>query len=135
MQRRGLLAMVLAAPLAGCARMQKKDRQSRLSDTITAYVGAIRWGNYETAAAFAVPRSEQTTTADPTALQNLRVTGYTVRVNRVNAEGDEADVSLTFTYYQETRGTVNTVIQDATWYFDETRQGWLMDAPLPHFEP
>ena len=72
---------------------------------------------------------------DPTTLQGLRVTGYTVRVNRFNEVGDEADVSLTFTYYQETRGTVNTVVQDATWYFDETRQGWLMDAPLPHFEP
>jgi hypothetical protein len=132
--RRSLVAIALAVSMAGCAQLQSKDRKARLSDSLTAYVGAIRWGNYETAAAFAVPREARTTPVDPATLTGLRVTGYSIRVNRVNEAGDEAAVSLSFTYYQQARGTVNTVTQDATWYYDDSGRGWLLDDTLPRFK-
>jgi len=121
-------------PIAGCERMQGKDRKSRLGDTLSAYVGAIRWGNFETASAFAVPRSGLAKPVNLARLASVRVTGYTVRINRVNETSDEAAVSLSFTYYQEARGTVNTVNQDATWYYEEAGRRWLLDDNLPRFE-
>jgi len=124
----------LAAALAGCAGMKKKDLAARLDQALSAYAGAIRWGNYETAAAFAVPRAAAPRVVDPSALSGLKVPGYSERFNRVNEAGDEAEVSLSFTYYQETRGTLRTVEQDATWYYDDEREVWLMDAGLPAFE-
>jgi len=136
MQRRLILAMAAAgaALLAGCSRIKKKDQAARLKDTLTAYTGAIRWGHYETARAFAKPRDGAAVTLDPAALAGLKVTGYSVRINRVNEEGDEANVSLSFTYYQETRGTVRTAVQDATWYYEEAGERWLLDGGLPDFQ-
>ena len=121
-------------PIAGCERMQSKDRKSRLGDTLSTYAGAIRWGNFKTASAFAVPRSGPTLPLNSARLAGLKVTGYTIRINRINEQGDEAAVSISFTYYQEARGTVNTVNQDATWYFEEAANSWLMDDNLPTFD-
>lgn len=126
-----MLAVVL---LAGCGGMKKRDQASRLDQTLTAYAGAIRWGNFETAAAFTMPRDGSTPRLDPAALVGLKVTGYSVRINRVNEAGDEADVSLSFTYYQEHRGTIQTAEQNASWYYDAARKGWLLDGGLPPFK-
>jgi hypothetical protein len=131
---RRLFVMVSAAALvAGCEGMQRKDHVARLDQSLAAYAGAVRWGNFETAGAFAVPRSGSVPPVNHAALSTLKVTGYSVRINRINEAGDEADVSLSFTYYHEDRGTVGRADQDVTWYWSDARAGWLMDGALPDF--
>ena len=119
--------------LSACAGMQKKDQVARLDQSVSAYAGAIRWGNFDTAAAFAVPRDGVSRVPDPATLVGLKVTGFSIRINRVNDPGDEANVSTSFTYYHEDRGTIRKVEQSATWYFDALKKGWVMDGPLPDF--
>ncbi len=131
--RRRLLIGLSAVLLSACAGIEKKDKAARLKDTLNAYSAAIRWGNYDTAAAFAVPRDGSTVTVDRSVLAGLKVTGYEVRVASVNEDGSEARANMRFTYYQESRGTIRTAIQDATWYFDDERGQWLMDDGLPAF--
>jgi hypothetical protein len=125
--------MVAAAPLAGCGSFRQKDQASRLDPTLTAYAGAIRWGNFDTAAAFTVPRDGSAPQHDTAALASVKVTGFSVRINRVNDAADEADVSFSFTYYQEDRGTIQTTEQRSTWYYEPARQAWLLDGSLPRF--
>jgi hypothetical protein len=127
------VAAVAALPLAACEGMKKKDRVSRLDQSVNAYVGAIRWGHFQTAAAFAVPRAGTARPLDPDTLTGLKVTGFSVRIGSVDEAGIEAQVSIGFTYYHEDRGTIREVEQSATWYFDPGRSGWLMDGPLPQF--
>lgn len=124
---------VAAALLAGCSGIRQKDQAGRLDPALTAYAGAIRWGNFDTAAAFTVPRDGSPPRHDTAALASLKVTGFSVRINRVNETADEADVSFGFTYYQEDQGTIRTTEQRATWYFDPVRGSWLLDGSLPQF--
>ncbi len=132
MHRRLLLAAV-ALSLAGCAGMKRQDQASRLNDSLRAYTEAVRWGNFDAAKLFAKPREGSAQPMDPATLTGLKVTGFTVRINRVNEQSDEAEVAIGFTYYHEDRGSIRNVEQNATWYFDEKRAGWLMDGSLPVF--
>ena len=113
--------------------MQKKNQASRLDQSIRAYVGAIRWGNFETAVAFAVPRAGAQA-VNPASFDGIKVTGYTVRIKSVSEAVDEADVHLSFSYYDDAQGTVGSIDQDATWYLDRERKSWLMDDVLPRFK-
>lgn len=123
-------AMVL---IVGCEGMAKKDQASRLDQSLRAYVGSIRWGNFETAAAFAVPRGSANAVS-PATLDGIKVTGYAVRIDSLNEDANEANVHLSFSYYNEAQGTVDAIDQDATWYLDTKRKGWLMDDSLPRFK-
>lgn len=133
MHRRLLLTAAAIMPIAACENMQKKDQASRLDQSLWAYVGSIRWANFDTAATFAVPRNGANTVT-PASLDGIKVTGYSVRIKSVNETADEASVHLNFSYYDEGGGTVGAVDQDATWYLDEKRKGWLMDDSLPRFK-
>lgn len=124
---------LMALPLAGCENFKTKDQSNRLDQALSAYTGAIRWGNYDTAMVFAVPRSGTGPGVNPDALVGLKVTGFTTRINRVNPTADEANVTVGFTYYHQDRTSIRQVEQTATWYFDPVRQGWLMDSPMPEF--
>ena len=119
--------------VVGCESMKKKEQASRLDQSLKAYAGSIRWGNFETAAAFAVPR-KGVNTVNPATLDGIKVTGYVVRVSSVSEDAKEANVHLSFSYYDETRGTVGAIDQDASWYFDPERKNWLMDDSLPRFK-
>ena len=119
--------------LVGCGAIGKKNQTIRLDQSLKAYAGSMRWGNFETAAAFAVPRGGANVVS-AASLNGIKVTAYEIRINSVNEEADEASVHLSFTFYDENRGTVGAVNQDAVWYLDDDRQGWLLDASLPRFE-
>ena len=133
MQRRSFLTAAAIMPIAGCENLKKKDQTSRLDASLRAYVRSIRWANFDTAAAFAVPR-KGSNTVSPASLEGIKVTGYSVLIKSVNETADEASVHLNFTYYDESGGTVGAIDQDATWYLDENRKGWLMDDSLPNFK-
>ena len=133
MHRRILMTFAAATMLSACSGMKKKNQTSILDQSLRAYAGAVRWGNYDTAAAFAVPR-EGMPSVHPSTLGDVKVTGYSLRINSINDEANEASVIMNFSYYSESRGTVGTVIQDATWYYNSEKTGWLMDDSLPRFK-
>ncbi len=134
MNRRTLLLICLSGILAGCTTFNQKKQETQLDPALSAYTGAIRWGNIETAAGFARPRETEATKANPNALAGLKITGYKVRVNKINETADEADVSISFTYYHEDKVSLREVIQNATWYYKKPENVWLMDDNLPEFK-
>ena len=133
MHRRILLAAALALPLAGCEGMKRQEHGVRLNDSLRAYTEAVRWGNLDAAALFAVPRTGPAPPPDPSTLVGLKVTGFSVRINRIDESAEEADIAISFTYYHEDRGSIRNLEQRADWYWDDARGGWLMDGPLPVF--
>ena len=131
---RRLLVIAAAATLAtGCETMRRQDQVVRLDPALTAYAGAVRWGNFDTALAFSRPRSGTPAPVSYGVLSRVKCTGYTIRINRINDAGDEASVSFSFTYYLQDRGTVDRADQDVTWYYSEQSKAWLMDGGLPNF--
>jgi hypothetical protein len=130
--RRMLITVAATTFLGACTAMQKNRQMTDLDRSLKAYTGSLRWGNYDTAAAFAVPRKGPPT-VHPGELSDIQITGYSVVINGVNAAVNEASVHLNFTYYDESRGTVGSIDQDATWYLVSEDVGWLMDDSLPKF--
>ena len=131
--RRTLMTVAATLLVVGCDTMKKKTQASRLDQTLRAYSGAIRWGNFDTADAFAAPRAGAKTVKS-SSLVGIKVTGYEVRVSSVAEDGLEATVHTSFSYYDETRGTVGSLEQNATWYWDGAKDNWLMDDSLPRFK-
>lgn len=133
MHRRTLLIAGAAALISGCERLKRQDQTSRLNSSLTGYAGAIRWGNFETAQGFARPREGAPLPLNAQVSAGVKVTGYSIRVNNVNANGDEANVSFSFTYYKGDSASVNTVNQTNVWYYDLNNKAWLLDGSLPKF--
>ena len=131
--RRTLMTVAAAVLVVGCETVKKESQASRLDQTLRAYAGSIRWGNYDTADAFAAPRAVAKA-VQASSLDGIKVTGYEVRVNSVAEDAREASVHMNFSYYDEARGTVGSLDQDATWYWDDSRKNWLMDDSLPRFK-
>ncbi len=133
MHRRTLLIATAAALIGGCERLKRQDQTSRLDQSLTGYASAIRWGSFETAQAFAQPRAGAPLPLGGQVPSGIKVTGYTIRINSVNENGDEANVSFTFTYSGENSASVRTVEQTDTWYYDVNGKAWLLDGSLPRF--
>ena len=131
--RRLLMATLVSIPFAGCERIKKTEKLERLDQSLNAYVGAIRWGNFDTAAAFAAPRSGGFSRLNTATLVGIKVTGFGIRINEIDEKGEEANVTTSFTYYFLDNASVRHVDQTAVWYFDPPRRGWLMDDSLPDF--
>ena len=133
MNRRTLLLVFLTATVAGCAAIGRKKQLNKLDPTLSAYTGAIRWGSIETAASFARPRDGLDPGTNFEAMVGLKITGYKIRINRINDAADEASVSFSFTYYHEDQASIRQVDQTTTWYFSVTDETWYLDGPLPDF--
>jgi hypothetical protein len=131
--RRTLVTVAATTLIVGCEAIDKKTHAIDLDKALKTYTGAMRWGNFDTAAAYAAPRAGPNA-VNPAGLAGIKVTAYEIRINSVSENVDEASVHLSFTFYDENRGTVGAVDQDAIWYLDEQRQGWLMDDSLPRFD-
>jgi len=56
--RRLVTAACAALTLAGCAEMDAKERASSLETSTNAYAAALRWGQYQEAARFRLPRDD-----------------------------------------------------------------------------
>ncbi len=133
MNRRTLIVLFLTATVAGCTALSQEKQLIALDPTLSAYTGAIRWGNIETAAGFARPRDGRDPIVNPEAMDGLKITGYKVRINRINANADEASASLSFTYYHDDRATIRQVDQTDIWYYSSTDKTWYLDGTLPDF--
>ena len=133
MNRRTLFLLFLTATISGCAAIGRKKNMNKLDPTLSAYTGAIRWGNVETAASFARPRDGRDPDTNMEAMHGLKITGYKIRINRINEAADEASVSFSFTYYHEDRASIRQVEQKTTWYFSASDNTWYLDGTLPDF--
>jgi len=134
MIRRIFLLAGLTVLVSGCAAIGHSKQLSLLDPSLSAYTGAIRWGNIDSAAGFARPRGQAARKVDPHALSGLKITGYKVRINKVNDNADEASVSISFTYYHENQASIRQVNQTATWYYSDADKSWLLDGNLPDFK-
>jgi len=135
MMRRSFLLLCLALVLTGCTAFSKTKHVASLDPSLSAYTGAIRWGNIDTASAFSRPRNGNSKTVNPKGFAGLKITGYRVRINRIDEQGSEANVSIGFTFYHEDQASIREVNQTTVWYYSDKDNAWYLDGPLPDFSP
>lgn len=131
MRRLLVLTALLTLLLAGCA----SDRRNQaLTNTLNAYAGVIRWGDFSSALQFVDPkvRAEH----PPSSLEmarygQFRVTGYDdgqgPAANGENEVRQVVAISLVNNNTQAER----TVIDRQTWRYDAENNHWWLVSGLP----
>ena len=127
----GLLVLVL---LAGCTGVGVKSRLASLDKAINGYAEALRWNCYDDAQVFHMGRDGKRITLDEHAMQDIRVTGYSVRDTVLDEEGTTAEVQAEFKYFITNRGALQTKVVPQTWWYDKDSSRWLLDSGLPDFK-
>jgi hypothetical protein len=127
------LLLAAALVLAACAEMEAKERTSSLETSTNAYAAALRWGQYQEAARFRLPKSGPVGMPDLEPLQNIRLTSYEVTDQVVNPEVTEARIDVVIGYYHTDIGRVESLKQSQLWWYEPTEKHWFLDTDLPPF--
>ncbi|MGH8565270.1 MAG: hypothetical protein ACREXW_14765 [Gammaproteobacteria bacterium] len=132
-RRRVVAAASVALALAACAEMEAKDRASSLETSSNAYAAALRWGRYQEAARFRLPRSGPVTMPDVEPLEHIKLTSYEVMDQTLNADATEARMEVVIHYYHDDVGRVDTLKQSQVWWYEPTQKHWFLETDLPPF--
>ena len=131
--RRLVAAASVALALAACAEMEAKERASSLDTSSNAYATALRWGRYQEAARFRLPRSGPVTMQDVEPLEHIKLTSYEVTDQTMNADATEARIEVVIGYYHDDIGRVDTLKQSQVWWYEPTQKHWFLETELPPF--
>ena len=130
-----LLAVAALVVLGGCATDRRNES---LTNTLTAYGAAVRWGTFEQASAFLDPQYRK-----DHPVSDLDMARYhQIRVSEYDAGGGPVPVNK-FTVRQVVRiGLINvhtqaerTIIDRQTWIWDPKTSHWWLTSGLPDITP
>ncbi|TAM58106.1 MAG: hypothetical protein EPN49_13480 [Rhodanobacter sp.] len=127
----GILAMLSALLLAGCATQNRSDT---LTATLTAYGSTLRWGDFQSAALFIDPKiraAHPLSDLDLARYKQVRVTEYDngsgpVPLDDLDVQ-QTARISLVNIHTQSER----TIVDHQTWHYDEKTKHWWLTSGLP----
>lgn len=127
-------AALLGLVLTGCASMESKERTESLDRSLITYGKALRWGEYEEAALYRLPRDGRPVrSVNRDDFKDIRVTSYQVFEQRFNRAQTEAGVTMSISYYHEDTGTARTITDQQTWWYEPNQKRWFLDGDLPEF--
>lgn len=133
---RAVLAAVLASVLlAGCAAMREHKRLDSLEASLQSYGTALRWGEWEAANEYRVPRkkSEQLKPMPKAELKHIRVTDYEIVQRVLSPDEKLARIRARITFYDTNTGAVHTLGDEQTWWYNDDARHWFLDGNLPDF--
>src|ERR687896_599279 len=127
-------AALLGLVLTGCASMESKERIESLDRSLITYGKALRWGEYEEAALYRLPRDGRPVkSVNRDDFKDIRVTSYQVFEQRFNRAQTEAGVTMSISYYHEDTGTARTITDQQTWWYEPNQKRLFLDGDLPKF--
>jgi hypothetical protein len=126
-------ACLVLALLACTASQQLKDAYEKFDLSVHSYAGAVRWGNYQEAASFCQPRLTKVKKPNWKRFENIQVTAYEIREKVLNPNIKEAFITMVFSYYLRDQGSVQTLVDEQTWWYDDKQRRWFVDGDVPEF--
>lgn len=129
--RRLLVLALLMLLLAGCA----SDRRNQaLTNTLNAYAGVVRWGDFGSALQFVDPKVR--TEHPPSPLQmaryeQFRVTGYDDGQGPAPGAENEVHQVVAISLVNNNTQAERTVIDRQTWHYDPATNHWWLVSGLP----
>ena len=128
------LAALLGLVLTGCASMESKERIESLDRSLITYGKALRWGDYEEAALYRLPRDGRPVrSVNRDDFKDIRVSSYQIFEQRFNRAQTEARVTMSISYYHEDTGTARTITDQQIWWYEPNQKRWFLDGDLPEF--
>lgn len=130
---RAAAAAGVAALLGACAAIESKDRADLLAGRARAYVRAVRWGDFATAASFLRRRDGISAAPDLALLKRIRVTSDEHTLIASGEADLEARMLARFEYQPPDSATVLGIEQDVLWWYEPETGTWYIDGGLPSF--
>jgi len=130
--RSPLIAFAIAC-LGGCAAVPGTE-QHLLEDTLLAYAGVIRWGNFEEAASFVDPetlKAHPLTQLDIDRYHQVRVTTYNDQQAHIVAE-HEVHQSVEIGIVNVNTQAARSFIDNQVWRYDAKEKRWWLVSGLPN---
>lgn len=121
-----ILALAMAS-LTGCSHDIGLMRQD---ETLTGYESAIRWGQWEKAASYQIPRPRPGQRLDR--LKGYKVTGYQVRYRHSEEPSALLFQTVEIRYLRPDELTERSMVEEETWRYDEDKERWMLETDLPH---
>jgi sulfite reductase beta subunit-like hemoprotein len=129
MMIRSVLLCLLTSSVAGCTH---DVELMRLEETLSSFGSAVRWSQFERASDFQTAKARRP--VDPEALKDIHVTAYDV-VYRHESEGRKSvKQTAEIRYFVEQVGVEKKLVDRQSWTFDEEKNQWFLDSPLPVFQ-
>lgn len=127
-------ALLLGGLLAGCGGSEQQ-RGDIFDRTLRGYENALRWGEYEMAAAAVRPQQDTAATPpDPQALAGIRVTSLSSQRTPLGGEPPQVLVEADIAFYHDETGAVHQLRDRQLWWYDEALRRWYLDGGLPDFK-
>ena len=127
----GLLVMLLAVVLAGCAA---HTRSESLTNTLKAYASTVRWGDFASAMQFVDPAARTThpvSALDMARYRQVRVTEYNDDAGPVPVSDTEVRQTVRISLVNVNTQAERTITDQQTWHYDAATSHWWLTSGLP----
>lgn len=135
MRRRPLLIALVPAflllLLAGCAQTRRSDA---LTDTLSAYRSALRWGSFAQAEQFVDPayrKAHPLTDLDKARYNQVRVSDYNDDAAPVPVSKTEVRQTVQIGLINRNTQAERTIVDHQVWKYDADKHHWWLESGLP----
>jgi hypothetical protein len=125
--------IVLFSVFAGCTQIKQTKNTIQMQDQTNAYRKAIRWSEYEVAAAFIRRRDETAYDFDLEFYKSVRVVEMEIQSREVFETEGTAIVTSKIQFYHVDYNSVKTLLDRQTWWFDAELERWFLDGSFPDY--
>ncbi|HEY0199182.1 MAG TPA: hypothetical protein VGC19_11700 [Rhodanobacter sp.] len=126
-----LLAASSLLLLAGCATNQRSDL---LTNTLTAYGSALRWGDFQSAAQFIDPQlraAHPISKLDEARYEQVKVSEYDNGAGPVPLGDNEVQQTVRISLINVHTQSERSIVDHQTWHYDEKTKHWWLTSGLP----
>jgi hypothetical protein len=116
--------------LGGCAGWTSGDRLELFDTAARRYGQALRWGDFETAAAFVRP-APGAPAPNPARLRDVRVTAYEEAARQAAPDARTVDQMVRIQYVRVDRMSERTVTDRQRWVYFADEKRWYLTSGLP----
>ena len=132
---RNTVVLLLILVLTGCGGDSGIRKQiENLDDAINDYAYALRWLRKNDAVAYHMNLDGSRPEIDTSAMDVIRVTGFTIKKKELSPDNTGATVSGELNYYHNEYGMLRTITYSQTWWFEPVSKRWYLDSEFPQFK-
>ena len=128
-----LIASLTFLLCAGCGQVATHNKNEALTDTLTAYANALRWGDFEQALTFIdadTLKQHPVSSLDKERYKQVHVTSYNERPTTPAGGGDVQQV-VEISVINVNTQTERTLIDRQLWRYEEKTKHWHNVSGLP----
>jgi hypothetical protein len=126
--------LVLLLILSACGDTAIRKRVEDLDYAIDSYAYALRWSRSKDAIAYHLNRDKSRPTTDVSAMEVIRVTGFTILDKTLNSDNTGASVKGELSYYHNDYATLRTIEYSQSWWYEPESKKWYLDSEFPQFK-